>query len=61
MENCDKEFYPLRKELRKKILATANSVLNNPKTPKRDKLAIMSLKLGVKPFFWAWNLYGKIR
>lgn len=61
MENCDKEFYPLRKELRKKILATADSVLNNPKTPKRDKLAIMSLKLGIKPFFLAWNLYGKIR
>ena len=61
MDKCDKEFYPLRKELRKKILATADSVLNNPKTPKRDKLAIMSLKFGVKPFFWAWNLYGKIR
>ena len=61
MDKCDKQFYPIRKDLRNKILSTADTVLNNPKTPKRDKLAIMSLKFGVKPFFWAWNLYGKIR
>jgi glycosyltransferase involved in cell wall biosynthesis len=61
MDKCDKEFYPLRKDLRNKILETADSVLSNPKTPQRDKLAIMSLKFGLKPFFWAWALYGKIR
>lgn len=61
MDKCDKEFYPLRKELRRKILETSASVLNNPRTPKRDKIAIMSLKLGLKPFFVAWSLYGKIR
>ncbi len=61
MDKCDKHFFDLRKDLRNKIIATAESVLNNPKTPKRDKLAIISLKFGLKPFFWAWNLYGKIR
>ncbi len=61
MDKCDKEFYPLRKDLKNKILATSKEVLNNPKTPKRDKIAILSLRFGLKPFFWAWNLYGKIR
>lgn len=61
MHKCDKQYYSLRKELRKKILETSDSVLKNSKTPKRDKLAIMSLKFGLKPFFWAWNFYGKIR
>jgi hypothetical protein len=61
MDKCDKAFYPLRKDLKNKIMATSKEVLNNPKTPKRDKIAILSLKFGLKPFFWAWNLYGKIR
>lgn len=61
MDKCDKQYYPLRKDLRNKILQTAACVLKNPKTPKRDKIAILSLKFGLKPFFWAWNFYGKIR
>lgn len=61
MDKCDKEFYSLRKDLRRKILDTSDSVLSNPKTPKRDKIAILSLKFGLKPFFFAWRIYGKIR
>ena len=61
MENCDKEYYELRKKLRRQILATSAVVLANPRTPKRDKVALLLLKLGIKPFFIAWKIYGRIR
>lgn len=61
MENCDEKYFELRKKLRGEILATANMVLNNPRTPKRDKAALLTLKLGIKPFFIAWRIYGKVR
>ncbi len=61
MENCDKKYFDLRKKLRREILATAKIVSADPRTPKRDKLALMLLRLGIKPFFIAWRIYGRIR
>lgn len=61
MGNCDKEYYPLRKELRSKILENKAKVLADRNTPKRDRLAIMMLSVGLWFFFKAWTLYEKIR
>ncbi len=61
MENCDKQYFDLRKKLRRQILVTSKQVCSDPRTPKRDKVALLLLKLGIKSFFIAWRIYGRIR
>lgn len=61
MGNCRKEYRPLRKELRNKILAEAPKYLMVPETPMRDRFAILLLSFGYIPFFGAWTLHKYIR
>ncbi len=61
MSGCDRAFYPLRARLRDEILAVADSVLSDPRTPKRDRIAISTLRMGFPLFFAAWRLYGAFR
>ena len=61
MDGCDARYVPQRDELRRAVLERADAVLKNPRTPKRDKVAIRALRLGCGPFFLAWRLYSKIR
>lgn len=52
------------KDLEKKIISgirkNQKEVFNNKRTPKRDKIAIFSLKFGIPVFKIVWTLYCKI-
>ena len=61
MENCDKKYIKLRQSLREEVLEKAPQYINDPRTPKRDRIAVKLLKLGFGPFYSAWKLYGLIR
>ena len=61
MEQCDDRYRELRQDLRSKVLKDAPKYIGDSRTPRRDKLAVMLLKLGLKPFYFGWNLYGKMR
>ena len=61
MKNVESEYWPLRDKLRKEVLADAIPLLMNPKVPKRDKIGILSLMLGLWFYFWAWDVYSRLR
>lgn len=61
MENCPSEYINERNELRKKILFNSKIVLSDRNTPRRDKIAILSLKPGLRFFFILWRIYNKKR
>ena len=61
MEHCDKKYWTIRSELREAVLADAPFYIKDARTPKRDRFAVELLRLGIKPFYLGWNLYGKLR
>lgn len=61
MEDCGEEFKQTRKDLKQQVLKNAKILLLDKNTPKRDKIAILSLMLGFTFFFACWKFYGKIR
>ncbi len=61
MEKCDKKYKSLRSQLKTQILDNKKEILNDTKTPKRDKIAIILLSFGLWTFYKAWNLYEKMR
>lgn len=61
MKNVAPEYFALRKQLRKEVLADALPLLMNPKVPKRDKIGILSLFFGIHFYLWAWNVYTRLR
>ena len=61
MENCDARFLATRSELRRQILADASKYTGDSRTPKRDKVAVMLLKPGLRPFYLGWRIYSKLR
>lgn len=50
-----------RNQLRHVILVNGSRVLKDSKAPKRDKLAIVLLRMGFRPFYWSWFLYEQLR
>ena len=54
-------FSNLYHRLRKEILADAPRYIRDPRTPKRDRLAVLLLRLGFPTFYGGWNLYMRMR
>lgn len=61
MEHCDDQYKRKRKELRKEVLKDAPKYIHHPQTPKRDKMAVLLLRLGFAPFYKGWGFYTKHR
>ena len=61
MENCDEKYVQLRGKLREEVLKDAPQYIKDPRTPKRDRIAVGLLRLGTGPFYFGWNLYGIMR
>jgi glycosyltransferase involved in cell wall biosynthesis len=61
MEKCPAEYKKTRKELKRDVLKNAKLLLLDKHTPKRDKIAILSLMFGLPVFFACWKIYGKVR
>ena len=61
MEDCDDQCKPIRENLRQEVLSEAKDYIHFPKTPKRDKLAVLLLRLGFTPFYKGWGLYTRHR
>lgn len=61
MEHCDGQYLPLKKELRKEVLYSAPDYIRDPRTPRRDRTAVLLLRLGFVPFYAAWRLYSAVR
>ena len=61
MNHCEKKDLPKRKALVHMVLARSKEVLKNKRTPKRDKIGIVLLKLGYPCFNMGWNIYELIR
>jgi len=61
MDGCDEKYRAVRRHLRKKALSQAGRVLFDPLAPLADKLALVSLLFGIRPFFIAWKIYSKGR
>ncbi len=61
MENCNNEYKKTRKQLKYEVLKNAKLLLLDKYTPKRDKIAILSLMFGLPVFFACWKIYGKVR
>ena len=61
MEKCDRKYLPFRNKLRKQVLKEAPLYIRDPRTPRRDKIAVSLLRMGMGSFYFGWNLYGKLR
>ncbi len=58
---CDASRKALRNELEKNALAHAETVLKDPRTPGRDRLALRALKIGSFAYDWLFRLYSLLR
>ena len=61
MDHCEKKDIPTRNQLMQLVKDHSGEVLKNKRTPKRDKIGIVLLKLGFPCFSIGWNLYEHIR
>ena len=61
MKDCESKYMPIRDRLRQEVLAEAGQFVLQPRTPRRDKLAVMLLRLGWGPFYSGWDLYTRVR
>lgn len=61
MQDAPAEYDGLRDELRREVLSDAWELLKNPRVPKRDKIGILSLMPGMRFYWWAWNVYMRLR
>ena len=61
MEHCGKEYLTLKKTLREDILKDAPRYLDDPRTPKRDRIAVALLRRGWFTFYFGWKAYEWIR
>ena len=61
MKRCGREYEPKRDALRREILQDAPVYLQDPRTPKRDRLAVLFLRPGLWFFYLAWDLYSLAR
>ena len=61
MKDCESKYLPVRNGLRKEVLAEAGQFIALPRTPRRDKLAVILLRMGWVPFYFGWDLYTRVR
>lgn len=61
MSSCPKEFRNKRDEIRSLVLKKARQLLRNVEAPRRDKIAVIVLAMGYKPFYLLWKIYNYIR
>ena len=61
MERCDKAYIPMRRRLRQEVLTDAPRYIRDPRTPKRDRVAVLLLRMGFPAFYGGWNLYTRMR
>ena len=61
MEHCEDAYKATRRQLRAEILRDAPQYIREPQTPRRDRAALLLLRMGLKPFFLGWRLYDSIR
>ena len=61
MEHCCRKDRVTRKEIRKEILLDSSQYIHDNRTPKRDRLAVTLLRIGLRPFYLGWRLYSVIR
>ena len=50
-----------KKGLRKEILQEAPQYITDPRTPRRDRVAVFLLKMGFVPFYYGWRIYSLFR
>ncbi|MCH3957750.1 MAG: glycosyltransferase [Olsenella sp.] len=48
------------RDLRKVVLSHKASVLSNPRTPRRDSIALMAITLGLRFYQFSWNVYALV-
>ncbi|MBR1711632.1 MAG: glycosyltransferase family 2 protein [Clostridia bacterium] len=61
MKGCGKQYFPLREQLRREVLAEAGQFVWLARTPRRDRMAVSLLRLGWGPFYFGWDLYTRLR
>ena len=61
MMDCPENWWPLRSRLRDEVLEDSRIYIRDPRTPSRDKAAVMLLRFGLKLFYFGWRLYNKLR
>lgn len=61
MKHVTDKDYELRDRLRLEALSLAKKVRTDPRVPRRDRLAVQSLKMGYRIFYLSWALYERIR
>ncbi len=61
MKNVDKRYRTLRQKLREEALTVSGQVLRDANCPMRDRLGVMSLRLGFPIFYLCWDLYERLR
>lgn len=58
---CGKACREERNALEKQALQNARAVMQNPRTPRRDKLALLALKCGSLAYDVLFSLYARVR
>ena len=53
------DYIELRCELIKFILENENAIMNNPKTPLRDKIALLLLRIGFSIYRFCWLVFKR--
>lgn len=61
MKNVDERYRTLRQKLREEVLTVSGRVLRDANCPMRDRLGVMSLRLGFPVFYLCWDLYERLR
>ena len=61
MRGIPPEHRPLANRLRSEVLADAAALLADPMLPRRDRLGIRCLRVGLPFYHFAWSVYCRLR
>lgn len=61
MEHCDRRYQSIRNQLRRDVLVDARKYINDPRTPRRDRVAVALLEMGLFIYYTGWKLYTRFR
>ncbi len=61
MNHCENQYKKIRSSLREQILKQSRLYINDPRTPKRDRVAVKLLRMGLFPFYFGWGIYSMLR
>ena len=51
----------LKRTLRREVLRDAPRFIRHLRTPKRDRIAVALLRMGLRPFYFGWKMYSSLR